>query len=161
MNLKEIRARLEMTQAEFADSLGISLRALQSYEQGWRKVPNTVIRLITLTFNEAYNECWRQKEVIEKQLKKQLTYHIRTTKSMRNERDFYKKRYIELEVKVDLAFSELSKARINHNKLTVNHELLKTKFAEQDPHCHHCQITISKRSISCRSCYNKQNQGKP
>ena len=69
MNLKEIRARLEMTQAEFADSLGISLRALQSYEQGWRKVPNTVIRLITLTFNEACNECWRQKEVIEKQLK--------------------------------------------------------------------------------------------
>ena len=55
MNLKEIRARLEMTQAEFADSLGISLRALQSYEQGWRPVPKTVIRIITLTFQQAYN----------------------------------------------------------------------------------------------------------
>ena len=56
MKLKEIRARLEMTQVEFADSLGITLRALQSYEQGWRKVPNTVIRLITLTFQQAYKE---------------------------------------------------------------------------------------------------------
>lgn len=35
----EVRRALGMTQSEFADVLGVSARAVQSYEQGWRAVP--------------------------------------------------------------------------------------------------------------------------
>ncbi|MDH4317770.1 MAG: helix-turn-helix domain-containing protein, partial [Desulfobulbaceae bacterium] len=33
------RAKLGKTQKELAELLGISLKAVQSYEQGWRSVP--------------------------------------------------------------------------------------------------------------------------
>jgi DNA-binding XRE family transcriptional regulator len=38
-NLKGIRRRLDKSQSAMAALLGISTRALQSYEQGWRSVP--------------------------------------------------------------------------------------------------------------------------
>ncbi len=33
------RARLAKTQKELSELLGVSLKAVQSYEQGWRSVP--------------------------------------------------------------------------------------------------------------------------
>ncbi len=45
---KRIRKALGVTQREFAELLGISLRAVQSYEQQWRKAPPCVEKLARL-----------------------------------------------------------------------------------------------------------------
>jgi DNA-binding XRE family transcriptional regulator len=37
--LKNIREGLDLSQSELAKMLGISIRAVQSYEQGWRSLP--------------------------------------------------------------------------------------------------------------------------
>ena len=34
-----LRRRMQKTQKEMAQLLGVSLRSVQSFEQGWRKVP--------------------------------------------------------------------------------------------------------------------------
>jgi transcriptional regulator with XRE-family HTH domain len=41
---KEFRAKLNKTQAQMAQLLGVSLKAVHSYEQGWRSVPAAVER---------------------------------------------------------------------------------------------------------------------
>ena len=41
---KKFRTRLKKTQAQMAQLLGVSLKAVHSYEQGWRKVPAAVER---------------------------------------------------------------------------------------------------------------------
>jgi DNA-binding XRE family transcriptional regulator len=41
---KELRAKLDKTQAQMAQLLGVSLKAVHSYEQGWRSVPAAVER---------------------------------------------------------------------------------------------------------------------
>jgi DNA-binding XRE family transcriptional regulator len=47
--LKDVRATLGRTQAELADALGLSVKAVQSYEQGWRDVPvRVMIQLVVL-----------------------------------------------------------------------------------------------------------------
>lgn len=48
LDLRAIRETLGMSQSQFASALGISIRALQSYEQGWRGCPPTVGRLAGL-----------------------------------------------------------------------------------------------------------------
>ena len=49
VNVKRIRSALGMTQAALARTLGISIRAIQSYEQGWRDTPTPVmVQLLTL-----------------------------------------------------------------------------------------------------------------
>lgn len=40
-----IRNALDKSQSEMALLLGISIRALQSYEQGWRRIPANVMRM--------------------------------------------------------------------------------------------------------------------
>ncbi len=46
---KRLRKLLGTTQGELAAALGISLKAVQSYEQGWRNIPPRVIKqLLTL-----------------------------------------------------------------------------------------------------------------
>jgi DNA-binding XRE family transcriptional regulator len=35
----EIRHRLEKTQLQMSQLLGVSIKAIQSFEQGWRKIP--------------------------------------------------------------------------------------------------------------------------
>ncbi len=49
MNAKEflsLRQRLQKTQKEMSHLLGTSLRSIQSFEQGWRKVPGHIERQI-------------------------------------------------------------------------------------------------------------------
>ena len=47
--VKSIRATLGRTQSELATALGISAKAVQSYEQGWREPPTRVmIQLLVL-----------------------------------------------------------------------------------------------------------------
>ena len=49
VNVKGIRSTLGMTQAALARTLGISIRAIQSYEQGWRETPTPVmVQLLVL-----------------------------------------------------------------------------------------------------------------
>ncbi len=42
----EIRARLGKTQIKMAQLLGISLKAIQSFEQGWRNIPVHIERQV-------------------------------------------------------------------------------------------------------------------
>ena len=47
--VKEIRAILGRTQSELASAIGVSEKAVQSYEQGWRRVPvRVMIQLLVL-----------------------------------------------------------------------------------------------------------------
>ena len=61
---KEIRARLSKTQKEMAQLIGTSIKAVHSYEQGWRRVPHHVERqLLFLLFrrnetNRDTEKCW-------------------------------------------------------------------------------------------------------
>jgi len=49
MTVKRIRKILGRTQAELSHALGISEKAVQSYEQGWRDVPvRVIIQLLLL-----------------------------------------------------------------------------------------------------------------
>jgi len=49
-NLKTIREALNKTQHEMAALLGVSARAVQSYEQGWRPFPPHVQKMAGLLF---------------------------------------------------------------------------------------------------------------
>ncbi len=59
-----LRSRLQKTQKEISQLLGISLRAVQSFEQGWRKVPvhteRQLLFLWSLKIRKAgrVNPCW-------------------------------------------------------------------------------------------------------
>lgn len=64
-DFKYLRARLGKTQKELAQLLGISIKAIHSYEQGWRKIPHHVERQSlfllhkTLNLKEADGKnCW-------------------------------------------------------------------------------------------------------
>lgn len=46
--LKKIRARLGLTQSQLAEKLGVSSKAVQSWEQGWRPVPGPVEKLMEI-----------------------------------------------------------------------------------------------------------------
>lgn len=62
-----IRNHLGKSQVQIAQLLGISLRAVQSYEQGWRKVPSTIGRqMLFLLYKKIALKveiapCWQQK----------------------------------------------------------------------------------------------------
>jgi DNA-binding transcriptional regulator YiaG len=62
--VKRIRKKIGMTQTGVAHALGVSLRAIQSYEQGWREVPtNIMVQLLVLTAAHHPSEverkpCW-------------------------------------------------------------------------------------------------------
>jgi len=64
---KELRAKLKKTQAQMAQLLGVSLKAVHSYEQGWRKVPTAVERqMYFLTVKQStktgkVKACWQIK----------------------------------------------------------------------------------------------------
>lgn len=63
-NFKIMRSRLSKTQKELAQLLGISIKAIHSYEQGWRKIPHHVERqllfLLSRTIDRDSNgkQCW-------------------------------------------------------------------------------------------------------
>ncbi len=60
-----IRKRLEKTQKQLARLLGVSLKAVHSYEQGWRSIPSHVERqlffLISMSSGRRKGKkpCWR------------------------------------------------------------------------------------------------------
>lgn len=62
--VKQIRNHIGMTQAKVAQALGISIRAIQSYEQGWRETPTHVlVQMLVLaaayrSSSEERPACW-------------------------------------------------------------------------------------------------------
>jgi Helix-turn-helix len=64
---KAFRKKLNKTQAQMAQLLGVSLKAVHSYEQGWRRVPAAVERqMYFLTVKQNTNKgklkaCWQVK----------------------------------------------------------------------------------------------------
>ncbi|MFH2090817.1 MAG: helix-turn-helix transcriptional regulator [Pseudomonadota bacterium] len=65
IDFKDIRAKLVKTQKEMAQLLGVSIKAIHSYEQGWRKIPHHVERqlLFLLSRSRLNNgknlaKCW-------------------------------------------------------------------------------------------------------
>ena len=65
---KEFRAKLGKTQAQMAQLLGVSLKAVHSYEQGWRSVPAAVERQMYFlvvkqnTRKGKLKACWQVKK---------------------------------------------------------------------------------------------------
>jgi DNA-binding XRE family transcriptional regulator len=72
----DIRKRLDKTQKELASLLGISLKAVCSYEQGWRTIPSHVERqlifLLTKKFRpeEETANCWELRHCPDEMKKK-------------------------------------------------------------------------------------------
>jgi len=69
--LAEIRKHLGKTQKQLAQLLGVSLKAIKSFEQGWRNIPAYIERqvLFLLVANESLNKknkpCWEIKRCSE------------------------------------------------------------------------------------------------
>lgn len=68
-DLRSVRDNLKMSQNELAALLGVSIRAVQSYEQGWRKTPPYVQKLAGLLVqfnwqrkNKPQPPCWKTKQ---------------------------------------------------------------------------------------------------
>lgn len=66
--LSKLRDHLGKTQAQMADLLGVSYTTMQSYEQGWRKIPTHAERhaLFLLVMKKSSDEkapsCWEVKK---------------------------------------------------------------------------------------------------
>jgi len=64
-DLRAVRKALGKSQAELAQMLGASRRAVQSYEQGWRRVPRHVQKMAGLLLylrrrkRRAVPPCWK------------------------------------------------------------------------------------------------------
>lgn len=69
----QFRKKLGKTQQQLASLLGVSSKAIQSYEQGWRAVPTHVERyFIFLVINQRREDkqlepCWDQKDCRQKE----------------------------------------------------------------------------------------------
>jgi len=59
------RKKLDKTQKQMAELLGTSIKAVHSYEQGWRSVPTHVERQVLFLHSrkqeniEKFNNCWK------------------------------------------------------------------------------------------------------
>jgi len=65
IEFKEIRAKFKKTQKELAEILGVSIKAIHSYEQGWRRIPHHVERQLLYLFSKiilgkgkSSGKCW-------------------------------------------------------------------------------------------------------
>jgi len=63
LEFKYFRQKLKKTQQQLADLLGKSVKAIHSYEQGWRLIPADVQRQILFLVSKAVKEkekkqCW-------------------------------------------------------------------------------------------------------
>jgi DNA-binding transcriptional regulator YiaG len=71
MDVRTIRAELGLSQSELAAMAGMSVRAVQSYEQGWRCPSDMVRRVLLLLLIGQRNgdkltsiRCWEQKNCL-------------------------------------------------------------------------------------------------
>jgi DNA-binding XRE family transcriptional regulator len=72
---KSYRSRMEKTQKQMAQLLGTSLKAVHSYEQGWRTIPPAVERQMLFLFSRKHSSaknskpCWKLKNCTADQKK--------------------------------------------------------------------------------------------
>jgi Predicted transcriptional regulator len=76
-----LRSALGKSQRELAELLGVSLKAVESYEQGWRNVPAHVERMLYfLLFKlnegaiESASPCWKSKDCPSERRDKCIAY---------------------------------------------------------------------------------------
>jgi DNA-binding XRE family transcriptional regulator len=74
LEFKQLRKRLDKTQKQMAHLLGVSLKAVHSYEQGWRVVPPAVERHLfflvsRLKPTNGGQPCWQKKDCTQEQRK--------------------------------------------------------------------------------------------
>ena len=76
----EVRTKLDKTQKEMSQLLGVSVKAIYSYEQGWRSVPTHVERQMFFLLSrkrnsrETIKQCWVIKKCPPKQRKQCPAY---------------------------------------------------------------------------------------
>ena len=57
-HLKQIRAKSGLTQKEFGEAIGVSVRTVQNWEQGRQNVSKLAKREIYRQFKDAVDEVW-------------------------------------------------------------------------------------------------------
>jgi DNA-binding XRE family transcriptional regulator len=76
----EARTRLDKTQKEMAQLLGVSVKAIYSYEQGWRSIPTHVERQVFFLLSrkrgaaDKAKPCWTVKKCPPKRRKECPAY---------------------------------------------------------------------------------------
>jgi len=76
----EARTRLDKTQKEMSQLLGVSVKAIYSYEQGWRSIPTHVERQVFFLLSrkrgvrELAKPCWVVKKCLPKRRKQCPAY---------------------------------------------------------------------------------------
>lgn len=79
-----LRKRLKKTQKQVAQLLGISLKAIHSYEQGWRRIPSHAERSILFlaamktTSGNSERMCWNLKKCAKERREKCPAWEFRT-----------------------------------------------------------------------------------
>jgi len=79
-----IRKRLNKTQKQMAELLGVSIKAIHSYEQGWRKVPAHVERQVYFLVSRKRRDtthlkaCWDIKKCPPEQREKCPAWEFRS-----------------------------------------------------------------------------------
>ena len=81
---RRVRRELNVTQGELAHILGLSAKAVQSYEQGWRRPPDSIRRLLMVVFvshrlwtRRHTIACWEQKRCPREIRKECRAYQVR------------------------------------------------------------------------------------
>jgi hypothetical protein len=76
-DFKHIRTKLDKTQKEMAQLLGVSIKAIHSYEQGWRKIPHHVERQLLFLLSRAIpiagkdsKMCWEIRKCSDTKMEK-------------------------------------------------------------------------------------------
>ncbi len=83
---KKLRKKLNKSQKQMAQLLGVSIKAVHSYEQGWRSVPTHVERqMFFLIFNmrgtrKTRKSCWTIKECPTERKKQCPAWEFKTGK---------------------------------------------------------------------------------
>ncbi|WP_457552068.1 helix-turn-helix domain-containing protein [Desulfobacula sp.] len=82
---KDVRARLNKTQKELAQLIGVSIKAIHSYEQDWRKIPHHVERQLLFLLSRMImdddtplDKCWDILNCPDKKLKKCPAWEFKT-----------------------------------------------------------------------------------
>ena len=84
--LVQIRHKLGKTQKELGQLLSVSAKAVQSYEQGWRRIPGDIERqlllLVSLTVlkRDNVNSCWELKDCPEEWREKCMVWQYRVNR---------------------------------------------------------------------------------
>jgi len=79
-----IRKKLAKTQKEIATLLGVSLKAVCSYEQGWRTIPGHIERqllfLLSRKNRQVQKNCWELRNCPEEKKKKCPAWEFKSGK---------------------------------------------------------------------------------